>query len=117
MLTLTEMRYWCYRFKTEADGGASSKGAPEGLKEAFEESVAFQRTSGWKLFADQWDLHENAFGEPTIIPRDQSIWDEWIDECKTLAGKLPMDTKERTIKLERPATIQHKEISVVLTRE
>jgi hypothetical protein len=42
------VRYWCFRFRNEILNGVPSDGAPEGLKEHFEQLEGFR---GWNYFA------------------------------------------------------------------
>ena len=56
-LTKRQIRYWCFRFRTEAEGGAPADGAPEGLKEHFEGLEWF---SSWLEFSIVWDVKEDS---------------------------------------------------------
>ena len=79
-----QARYWCYRFRTEATGGAEATGAPEGFKEFVESLGGF---GGWDMFADKWDLAgENPF---IIVYRLMSVWQEWDHVMERVA--IPVD--------------------------
>jgi hypothetical protein len=79
-----QVRYWCFRFKTEADGGVSAQGAPRGLKQRLEKEDAFE---GWKNFAVTWDVDED---EPLVaIPRNFSVWEEWGRTLERVVKPLP----------------------------
>ena len=71
-LTKRQVRYWLFRFKTEAEGGTNSNGAPEGLREHFESQPMF---GGWKKFAVDWDVNEDSPLE--LAYRNFSVWEEW----------------------------------------
>jgi len=72
-----KLRYWLFRFRTEAIQSVSSNGAPAGLKEHFERLPDF---TNWKEFAVRWDVPQ---GEPSeivpleIVLRKFSVWEEW----------------------------------------
>ena len=58
-LSLRKARYWCFRFKTEAEGGSEASDAPSGFKDYVENLEGF---GGWKKFAISWDIKgENPF--------------------------------------------------------
>jgi hypothetical protein len=84
--TLKKMaRYWCYRFRSEATGGAEASDAPQGFKEYVEALGGF---SGWDLFADKWDITgENPF---MIVYRLMSVWQEWDQVMERVA--IPIDS-------------------------
>ena len=72
-----KLRYWLYRFRTEAIESVPSNGAPEGLKAYFESLPGF---SGWKDFAVKWDVPPGQANEVVpyeIMPRKFSVWEEW----------------------------------------
>ena len=117
MLTLTETRYWFFRFQTELAGGDAATGAPEGLKELYEESIPFQLTNGWAGFGVGWDISENDFGEKAILPINKSVWGVWKDALDEQIGELPAETPDRTIRTERPNVVEYLEIDAVLKRD
>ena len=81
---LRQARYWCFRFKSAAEGGAKSTGAPRGFKKYIEELPGF---AGWDKFAITWDIAgDNPF---KIIPRDFSVWEEWNAVMRRVAKPLP----------------------------
>ena len=86
--TLRRARYWCYRFRNEAHGGADANDAPDGFKEFIESLPGF---TDWKFFAERWDLiGENPF---MIVHRILSVWQEWEHVMDRVA--VPIDaTKE-----------------------
>lgn len=72
-----KLRYWLFRFRTEALQSVSTNGAPSGLKEFFEKLPGF---TNWKEFAVRWDVPEGDPGETVpleIVPRKFSVWEEW----------------------------------------
>ena|SRR3989344_4561556 len=71
-LTKRQVRYWCFRFRTEDEGGAKADGAPRGLKNHFEDLEWF---SDWKDFSLIWDVKEDS---PLEIRRlKENAEDEW----------------------------------------
>ena len=54
-LSTGKIRYWLFRFRTEATGGPPALGAPDGLRGHFE---ALEWFSEWPLFGVTWDVHE-----------------------------------------------------------
>jgi hypothetical protein len=82
------VRYWCYRMKTEADGGALATGAPTGLRKHFEASEWFKPLGGWASFATKWDVdHPDVL---TIVPRRKSVWQEWDEKLVRDVPILPL---------------------------
>ena len=79
------VRYWCFRFATEAAGGATAADAPEGLKEHFE---ALRWFPGWLTFAVKWDV---AAADPLDIrPLRRSLEAAWDDVVKAEAKEIPV---------------------------
>lgn len=79
-----QARYWCFRFKNEADGGGDATSSPPGFKEYVEGLSGFD---GWKDFAKTWDIEgHNPF---TIYQRDFSVWEEWDAVMRRVAKPLP----------------------------
>lgn len=79
-----QIRYWCFRFKTEADGGARATGAPRGLKKHLEDSDGFE---GWKRFAISWDVDEE--NPLVVVPRNFSVWEDWDRTLRRVVKPLP----------------------------
>jgi len=77
-----KVRYWCFRFRTEAEEGVDASDAPKGLKEKFEEMEWFQ---GWSKFGVTWDVHEKFKFQ--IVPRKSTIHEDWD---KVIANKFPV---------------------------
>ena len=76
------VRYWCYRFQTETNGGASADDAPKGFRKYFESQELF---SGWKNFAVKWDVSDD---DPfLLVRRGKSVWREWDEK---LVGTVPI---------------------------
>ena len=76
-LSRRKLRYWLFRFRTEAIQSVSSNGAPAGLKQHFERLSNF---TDWKEFAVKWDVPPGEATEPVpleIISRKFSVWEEW----------------------------------------
>lgn len=89
--TTRKIRYWLFRFRTEAEGGSISDGAPEGLREKYESHPAFETLGGWKKFAAEWDIDPNNPDE--IIPRSFSIHEEWNRELIAHTKLFPLMKK------------------------
>lgn len=84
-----QARYWCFRFKSEADGGSSAKGRPPLFKEYIEGLEGF---GGWHNFAVTWDIEgANPF---KIFARDFSVWEEWNAVMRRVAKPLPGTEEE-----------------------
>ena len=67
-----KIRYWLYRFRTEATGGAKATNAPRGMKVHFESKPYFD---GWDGFANTWDVdNEDPF---KIVSRRFTELEEW----------------------------------------
>jgi hypothetical protein len=67
-----KVRYWCFRKKTEADGGNSADEAPQELVDHFESLENFQ---GWTNFGVTWDIDQNDFAK--TYKRKFSVDEEW----------------------------------------
>jgi len=97
------MRYWLFRIRNEATGGSDANGAPEGLKQHFENQKLF---TGWENFAVNWDIPHTTgcrrvkVGEncdcssspvkrPRAVRRYKSVWEEWDDRLRTEAPVFP----------------------------
>ena len=87
-LTKRQIRYWCFRFRTEAEGGVSADGAPIGLKEHFEELEWF---SEWKDFSLTWDVKEDSPLE--MIRLKENAEDEWQKVVEANAKELNVREK------------------------
>ena len=81
-------RYWLFRKQNELMGGAKAAGAPKGLFAGFEEQPAFILAGGYKTFAETWDIDRKDPGK--IVPRDQSIEQEWNTHLQTAAVPHPL---------------------------
>lgn len=89
MVDLTKLnrktvRYFCFRFSTEANGGAKSEGAPDGLREHFEKLAWFQ---GWKNFGSTWDVVHSSPLE--IVPLTNSLVSSWDNDATSNAKEFP----------------------------
>lgn len=111
MMTLMDTRYWCFRFKTETEGGPSADEAPEGIRETYEASAAF---GGWAKFGVTWDLMETEEGEKVITPLKESLWTAWSTECRKNAREVPPPAPDKTVRLKRTPVVEHLEIDAVL---
>jgi len=88
-----QLRYWCFRFCSEADGGNKATGAPSGLKKAVESLPSFKFCSkGWSDFGVRWDWSEESPFE--IIPLEESLLDAWHEECRKNAKELPASVQK-----------------------
>ena len=85
-LTKKQVRYWCFRFKNEFEGGCDANDAPEGLKEYFETHDYFL---GWDKFNGSlgWDVN---FNSPLdIVPLKVGGMEAWNKELSKNAIDLP----------------------------
>jgi len=79
-----KVRYWLFRFRTEAEGGPKATGAPRGMRKYFEEQEGF---GGWIDFAVTWDVNPE---EPLqIVPRRFSVWEEWDATLNMVLRDMP----------------------------
>jgi len=76
-LTKRQIRYWCFRFRTEVEGGAPASGAPAGLKKHFEDIEWF---SSWKDFSLVWDVKEDSPLEMIRLKENaEEVWRKVIE--------------------------------------
>jgi len=115
MLQKKQIRYWCFRFKTEVEGGAPAEGAPSGLREHFEGNSFFNLVKGWVGFASEWDI-EMKDGNPEIKPIDKSIWKDWDEHCKSIAKSIPKK-KKNVKKVDRPDFTESETVDVYLKKD
>lgn len=85
VLSRKTIRYWLFRFATEANGGEKAVEAPTGLKEYFEGLTWFQ---GWKSFGITWDVVNDRPLE--IKPLRVGLIEAWDKEAEDLAKELPV---------------------------
>jgi hypothetical protein len=81
-LTRRNVRYLCFRLRTEAEGGNAAPELPEGFKETFEEQENFR---GWAAFGVSWDVDENDQWLAVILK--ESLARQWE---RTLLQKVPV---------------------------
>ena len=92
-LTRREVRYWLFRFGTEARGEAKANNAPSGLKAHFEEQMEdldirfLNKKDFWENFAKKWDVGEEDYW--TVRSRTFSVWEEWEAVLRKVAPVLP----------------------------
>jgi hypothetical protein len=90
---LRRARYWCFRFRNEATGGAAAEDAPAGFKEFVESLGGF---AGWDKFAETWDIvGHNPF---MVVFRLMSVWQEWDHVMERVAIPIdatPLEAKRR----------------------
>lgn len=80
-----QIRYWCFRFKTEALGGDKATSAPDGLREYFENDMWFQ---DWKSFGITWDVLPD---DPLkLCPLKKSLETAWNEAALSGARDLPV---------------------------
>ena len=85
-MTRREIRYWFFRFRTELESdGASAEGAPEGLREQYENHPHF---GGWDNFGVTWDLDSDDVD--VIVPLRFSLEQQWNSEIASLAKPFPL---------------------------
>ena len=86
-LTKRQIRYLCFRLRTEAQGGVKADNIPKGFKENFEKQECF---TSWDKFGDNWDIN---ISNPTqAISRNATIHQEWrtqLDRALTKAQGVP----------------------------
>ena len=81
-----QVRYWLFRKQNELTGGAKVRGHPSGFYKQFEDQSAFTLAGGYANFAKTWDVDRT---DPfSIIPRDQSIAEEWNHHLAQTAKPL-----------------------------
>src|SRR3990167_2444990 len=84
-LTKRQVRYWCFRFRTQYEGGVTADGAPIGLMAHFESLEWF---SSWKEFSLTWDVKEDF---PLEIKRlKENAEEEWKKVVEKNAKTLPV---------------------------
>jgi hypothetical protein len=83
-----QIRYWCFRFQTEVEGGATAVGAPDGLKAYLEAQPGFL---GWRLFAKTFDVGLGP--EIAFVPRGTTVWQEWSETLNRVSTPIPMITQ------------------------
>src|SRR3990167_10104278 len=77
-LTKRQIRYWCFRFRTEVEGGAPASGAPAGLKKHFEDMEWF---SAWKDFSLVWDVKEDSPLEIRRLKENaKEVWQKVVEK-------------------------------------
>lgn len=90
-LPIRQVRYWCFRFKTEEAGGNKAEGAPKGLRKHFEGQEDF---TGWDQFNESkgWDVKKDSPLEmkPLRFGSDE-LWDR---ELNRTARPLPDNEAE-----------------------
>lgn len=84
-----KLRYWCFRCKTELEGGADVEDMPKGLKKHLEKMTTFSAFSGWEYFGVKWDWTE---AEPyEMIPLQIPLMEQWEKECEANAKVFPAE--------------------------
>jgi hypothetical protein len=78
-----DLRYWCFRFRTEANGGDPATGAPKGLKSKVEDDQHF---GGWQQFGVTWDWDDDG---RRIVPLRFSLEQTWNTQAWASARDLP----------------------------
>lgn len=81
-LTRRDIRYLCFRLKTEADGGPEAPELPQGFRETFEGQELFR---GWAAFGVSWDVDQEDFWKIVILK--ESLARQWE---RTLLEKVPI---------------------------
>lgn len=80
-LTRRQIRYDCYRLRTEAQGGEEA-GIAQEFRAFFESQYWFM---GWENFASTWDLSEDG---REAVPRKFSEEAEWNSRLAEIAVDL-----------------------------
>lgn len=83
-LSRKDVRYWLFRFMTEAFGGAKATGAPSGLKAHFE---SLKWCQPWAEFSIKWDVDPDS--PLDIVPLTADPQDAWNEELALAAKELP----------------------------
>jgi hypothetical protein len=73
-LSRRQVRYWLFRFHTEATGGDRATGAPKGLKREYEKHPHF---GGWDQYGVTWDVADDP---KVIVPLRYSLLQQWNSE-------------------------------------
>lgn len=110
MLPRRKVRFWLYRLKAEAEGGAFA-GPPDGLRDVYQAQAAFKLGGGWPGFSETWDIGEEDL--ETIIPLEKSIQQAWADHCAEVAKDLPV-REDPTVQLPPLKARGHAEVTVKL---
>ena len=106
-----ETRYWLFRFKTEAEGGAKATGAPKGLRKFYERQELFKFAGGWLAFGGTWDIDEVDISK--VVARSESLWAEWNRHCAQVAKAIPK-RKRKVKEVVRPDFQDNLEVDVPL---
>lgn len=133
-ITRKQLRYWCYRLKTESDGGADSD-APQEISDFLESKEIWPLTGGWSNFSVTWDINDPLGEKPEaynqaqmskrveqnienfdIVARTKPIEDMWNSHLQSVAKEMPK-TKKEIKKVERKSFDKKAEIDVVVTRD
>lgn len=89
-LSRSQVRYWCFRFRTELEEGVKAAGAPRGLRPHFEKMEFFALAGGWAEFASRWDV---AYQDPLrMVARISTIWQDWNSKLAEVVPELPIET-------------------------
>lgn len=87
-----QVRYWCFRFKTEESGACKADGAPKGIRKHFEDNDYFL---GWKNFNESngWDVSHT---EPLeLVPLRMGSDDAWNKELEKSIKELPKKEEKK----------------------
>lgn len=88
------LRYWCYRLRNAATGGAKSEGIPKGLQPHYERLASFEPLGGWAGFGNTWDLGQE---DPlTIVTRRFSVEEEWNATLRQVVPELPAKFSDKS---------------------
>ena len=102
-LTRRQVRYWLFRKFNEANGGASSEGAPSELINSFEGMAAFSFCGGWASFGNKWDIStEEPWG---IVPLEKSLLAQWNEYCEKNAREFTPKEKAVIRAEEKPVVV------------
>ena len=81
-----KVRYWCFRKRTEAEGGNTAEEAPEDLVKHFENLEDFQ---GWGKFGVSWDISGDDVAQ--TYKRQFSVDEEWQATLRMLHPGMPIE--------------------------
>jgi hypothetical protein len=79
-----QIRYYCFRLRTEVEGGAKAEPLPEGFKEHFEKQEVFY---GWRAFGASWDVSK--VDPLKAVSRQFTIHEEWNATLRRVTPVAP----------------------------
>ena len=95
-LPRSKVRYWLFRFQTEANGGSKATGSPTGLRKLFEDHEDF---TGWERFNQSggWDVPKKG-DFLKMVPLRMGSNDRWN---RYLKRHVPELGRKKSINVEK----------------